>query len=253
MSAVKICAVVPTYQNPLTVEAVVAELLEQGLQVIVVDDGSDPPGQQAAGRCALLPGVFHVRREQNGGKGRAVVDGFARARALGFTHALQVDADGQHCLSDVGRFVKAAEDNPNALILGQPLFDASVPKGRLHGRKISVFWCRIETLSRKIEDPLCGFRVYPLQPCAALGPVGNRMDFDPEIAVRLVWAGVPTVNLKTKVRYLSPEEGGVSHFHMLRDNVRISWMHTRLVTWGIILALTWPFRRVARALSGGAR
>jgi hypothetical protein len=177
------------------------------------------------------------------------LDGFEKARSLGFTHALQMDADGQHAAEDIPRFLEASRRAPDAVILGDPIFDSSVPKGRLHGRKISVFWCMVETLGRKIKDPLCGYRVYPLAQCAQLGPVGARMDFDPEIAVRLVWAKVPVLNLPTKVRYLRAEDGGVSHFDMLRDNVRISWMHTRLVCAGIARILSWPLRRLTKILS----
>jgi len=236
------CALVPTYNNPKTVERVVRELLAAELDVIVVDDGSETPGREAVTRAGELDGVHAFLREKNGGKGAAVQDGFEHAYRLGYTHALQVDADGQHSLEDIPRFLEASAETPKALVLGHPLFDETVPRGRLIGRQISIFWCNIETLGRKIQDPLCGFRVYPLSACARLKRLSERMDFDPEIAVRLVWAGVPTVNLPTKVIYLSEEEGGVSNFHMFRDNVRISWMHTRLVTLGILLLLTWPIR-----------
>jgi glycosyltransferase involved in cell wall biosynthesis len=240
---VLICAIVPTYNNPLTVERVVEKLLSQGLPVVLIDDGSDTAGAEAARAAGTRPGVHLVLREKNGGKGAAVQDGFTLARELGFTHGLQVDADGQHDLNDVPLFVEAAAAHPNGVILGYPLFDESAPRGRLIGRKISIFWCNVETWGRKIVDPLCGFRIYPLDACAKLGPIGLRMDFDAEIAVRLIWDGVPAVNLPTGVRYLKPEEGGVSSFRMLRDNIRISWMHTRLVTRGIFRALGLLFRR----------
>jgi glycosyltransferase involved in cell wall biosynthesis len=248
MSPQKICALVPTFNNPLTIAKVTRDLRARGLEVVIVDDGSEEPGRRAAADLAGEEGVHLLVRDVNGGKGAAVQDGFRHALSLGFTHALQVDADGQHHLEDVPRFVAAAEETPEALVLGHPVFDASVPKGRLVGRQISIFWCAIETGGRKIVDPLCGFRVYPLSACARLGALGQRMDFDPEIAVRLVWQGVPLVNLPTQVIYLSAEEGGVSSFNMVKDNVRISWMHTRLVTIAIVLALTWPLRRVFRAL-----
>lgn len=232
-----VCAIVPTYNNPITVERVVQKLLSQGLDVVLVDDGSSEAGAAAAARAGSQEGVHLLRREKNGGKGAAVQDGFSWALKLGFTHGLQVDADGQHDLDDVPRLLSAARKNPEALILGYPLFDESAPKGRLIGRKISIFWCNLETWGKKIVDPLCGFRVYPLVACEKLGPLGKRMDFDAEIAVRLVWEGVPVINLPTKVRYLTPEEGGVSSFDMVRDNVRISWMHTRLITRGILRLL----------------
>lgn len=247
-----ICAVVPTYNNPITVERVVEKLLSQGLEVVLVDDGSDEPCRAAAQKAGNRAGVHLLRREKNGGKGAAVQDGFAWARKLGFTHGLQVDADGQHDLDDVPRLLEASRAKPEALILGYPIFDESAPKGRLIGRKISIFWCNLETWGKKIVDPLCGFRVYPLDACEKLGPLGRRMDFDAEIAVRLVWEGVETINLPTKVRYLTPAEGGVSSFDMVRDNLRISWMHTRLVTRGICRLARVSWGKVCRIFAQNA-
>jgi polyprenyl-phospho-N-acetylgalactosaminyl synthase len=220
------CAVIPTYDNPDTVRAVV-EQVRGSLPVIVVDDGSAAPGRavvEALGREGLAH-VFH--RPQNGGKGAAVTTGFELAKELGYTHALQVDADGQHALDDIPSFIDAARAQPSALILGAPVYDQSAPRGRLIGRQITRFWTNIETYGRVIDDPMCGFRVYPVAPACKLAQrCGKRMDFDIEIAVRLVWAGLPVVNLPTKVRY---PEGGVSHFDLVGDNLRISWMHSRLV------------------------
>ena len=134
-------------------------------------------------------------------------------------------------------------------MLGAPVFDDTVPKSRLKARQITIFWTNLETGGKVIEDPMCGFRVYPLKAALAAGASGDRMDFDPEIAVRMVWDRVPVVNLPTKVRYLSAEEGGVSHFKMFRDNALISWMHTRLVAAGMVRWVLGLFgwRRKARA------
>lgn len=223
------CLVIPTYNNPATIGKVVTEAHQHIRDIIVVNDGSAAPGREAT--LALeeqgLAEVIH--REVNGGKGAAVKSGIARALQRGFTHVLQIDGDGQHNLSDIPRFLEAAQASSDALILGQPKFDHTVPKARLWGRKLTNFWVHIETAGRVIADPMCGFRVYPVAAAAAVLPAANRMDFDPEVAVRLVWHGVPVVNLQTSVRYLTAEEGGVSHFAMGRDNARISWMHTRLV------------------------
>lgn len=220
------CGLIPTYDNPTTVGAVVLALREH-LPVVVVDDGSGPQGR-AAVEALGREGLAHVHhRARNGGKGAAVTTGFEVARELGYTHALQVDADGQHELGDVPAFLAAARERPEALILGAPRYDASAPKGRLIGRQITRFWTNIETFGRVIDDPMCGFRVYPLAPACEVAPrCGPRMDFDIEVAVRLVWQGLPVVNLPTRVRY---PEGGVSHFHLVRDNARISWMHSKLV------------------------
>lgn len=222
------CALIPTYDNPRTVRAVVERVRAHVPEVVVVDDGSGPEG--AAAVAALgRDGLARVtRRARNGGKGAAVKTGFAFARELGFTHALQVDADGQHALEDIPRFLATAQASPQALVLGAPRYDASAPKGRLIARKITLFWTDVEAGRGTITDPMCGFRVYPLDAALAAPRTGDRMDFDIEIAVRMAWMGVPIINLPTKVRYLARDEGGVSHFHLLRDNLRIGWMHTRL-------------------------
>ena len=241
---VRACAVVPTYENPRTVGTVVEELARHLPAVVVVDDGSTGPAREVLDGL-VARGIAVVRRhDRNRGKGAAVKTGLAAARELGFTHALQVDADGQHDLADVPRFLEAARAAPEALVLGQPVFDASVPSGRLRGRQVSIFWTTLETGGRVIADPLCGFRVYPVEAALRAGARGDRMDFDPEVAVRMVWGGCPVVNLPTRVRYLSPEQGGVSHFRMFRDNVRISWGHTRLCTLAIFRLLT--FRGLGR-------
>ena len=224
------CVVIPTYDNPQTIERVVAAVRAHLQDVFIVDDGSGPEGQAALRRLEALDGVRVHWRVHNGGKGAAVKDGLRRALGESFTHALQVDADGQHSIEDIPRLMSASRQQPNALVLGQPVFDASAPRARIWGRKISVFWVWLETLGRrgKIEDPLCGFRVYPLESAVAASARGDRMDFDPEIAVRLVWMGLPVVNVPTQVRYVSAEEGGISHYRAFRDNLLISLLHARL-------------------------
>jgi polyprenyl-phospho-N-acetylgalactosaminyl synthase len=160
---------------------------------------------------------------------------------------VQIDADGQHDADDIPRFIEASRAAPEALVLGQPLFDGSAPKSRLWGRKVSVFWCMVETASTKIGDPLCGYRVYPVDAAVKAAARGLAMEFDPEIAVRLVWSGVPVVHVATRVRYLSADEGGVSHYRGLRDTVRISVMHASLCAAGLWRLVTFPFRRSLRA------
>ncbi len=242
----RVCALIPTYENPRTIRAVVERVRAHLPDVVVVDDGSGPEGR-AAVEALGREGLAHVhRRARNGGKGAAVMEGFRLARDLGFTHAIQVDADGQHDLSDLPRFLEVHRAQPDALVLGQPTFDATAPTARLKGRKFSRFWTDLETGGRVIEDPLCGFRLYPLDTALRAGHCGDRMDFDVEIAVRMVWTGCPVVNLPTHVRYLSREEGGVSHFRMWRDNVRISWAHTRLCA-GALLRLATGRRLRARS------
>ena len=244
MSAFKPCVLIPTYDNPATVRAVVERVREHLTDVVVVDDGSGPEARAVLDSIAAEKLAHLHRRERNGGKGAAVKTGFEAALALGYTHALQVDADGQHALEDIPTFLETAKNKPEALILGQPVFDESAPKSRRAGREITRFWTNVEAGGPVIADPMCGFRVYPLREAIATHTRGDAMDFDPEIAVRMVWAGVPVVNLPTRVRYIAREEGGVSHFRMGRDNALISWMHTRLML--TLIARTLMFWRKGR-------
>ena len=219
------CAIVPCYNHGATAGAVVERLRAHGLAVIVVDDGSDA---ETARALRELQGVRLLRQEPNQGKGAAVARGLREAARLGYTHALQVDADGQHDLADVPRFLERGRAAPDALICGEPIYDQSVPRARLHGRVITQFWVWIETRGRARGDAMCGFRLYPVAPAAALlerAPLASGMSFDIEILVRLVWQGVRAESLPTRVVYPA---GGISHFRMLRDNLRISGTHARL-------------------------
>jgi glycosyltransferase involved in cell wall biosynthesis len=230
-----IVAVVPVFNHGEAVGAVVARLRGYGLPVILVNDGSNDACarilQTLADTAAAetrLPPVYLLAHPENRGKGTAVMTGFACAHAQGFSHALQVDADGQHDLDAAPAFLAAADEQPQAVINACPRYDASVPKGRLYARYLTHVWVWINTLSFRIPDSMCGFRIYPLAAAMPLLPVlarANRMDFDTEILVRLDWAATPIVNLPVAVRY---PVGGLSHFQPLRDNLRISAMHARL-------------------------
>ncbi|TSD79466.1 glycosyltransferase family 2 protein [Pseudomonas sp. KBS0710] len=222
------CALIPVYNHETAVPAVVHSLLNSGLPCLLVDDGSNPVCAAVLAQLATLDHVTLLTLPNNQGKGGAVMAGFREAARLGFTHALQVDADGQHDLREVDGFLDASRTHPNAVICGYPEYDDSVPKGRLYARYLTHVWVWINTLSLQIRDSMCGFRVYPLAPTLALmdsAYIGTRMDFDSDILVRLAWRNQPMRWLPTQVHY--PTDG-VSHFRLFRDNVRISAMHTRL-------------------------
>lgn len=224
------CVVIPTYDNPLTIRGVVEAVRAYVPDVIVVDDGSGAEGERAC-RTLEEEGLCHrIRFEPNQGKGAACLAGFAHALGLGFTHAAQVDGDGQHDLSKLPELLSTGEATPAALVLGYPVYDDTVPAVRRLARKITDFWVALEVGRGVIRDALIGFRLYPLESTLAAGVSGHRMDFDVEVAVRMSWAGVPIVNFPIPVRYLSQEEGGVSHFRPLLDNLAFSWLHTRLCT-----------------------
>ena len=223
------CVVIPCYNHGAMMAQVLTRLAPFGLPCIVVDDGSDAATQQALAQLqADFPALMLVRLAQNAGKGAAVIRGLEVARDAGYSHAVQVDADGQHAIEDIPQFLAEAERHPEALISGQPIYDDSIPRSRLYGRWVTHVWVWIETLSLSLKDSMCGFRVYPVAPTLALAQhiaLGRRMDFDTEVMVRLYWRGHPSYFIPTRVTY--PQDG-LSHFDALRDNLRISWMHTRL-------------------------
>jgi len=222
--------IVPFFNHEHAIRQTIAALKGHGYECWLVDDGSDarcgPVLQALAAEESAWLTV--IRCPVNRGKGIAVLTGFAAAFAAGCTHALQIDADGQHDFAAVPRIAGLARAHPDAIVTGVPVFDASAPAARRIGRKLTTFWVRVNTLSGVIDDAMCGFRVYPLAPIMKLSrreSFGSRMEFDPEILVRAVWAGMSVVSMPTSVTY--PLDG-VSHFRMWRDNVLISWMHTRL-------------------------
>ena len=242
--------VLPSYNTgPALLTQTVSAALAAWSPVWVVLDGCTD-GSAAALSAIAAPGLRVLALERNHGKGAAVRHALEAAAGAGFTHALVMDADGQHPAGHVRGFMQASAERPDAVILGLPQFGPEAPPVRVKGRRISNWWANLETLWAGIGDSLCGFRVYPVAPLLAAmarSPGMRRFDFDPEAAVRLVWRGVPTINLAVPVRYVPREEGGVSHFKYGRDNALLTWMHVRLV---LGLLIRWPMlvrRRAAPA------
>jgi glycosyltransferase involved in cell wall biosynthesis len=232
------CVLIPTYDNALTLEGVVRRVRDHVADVIVVDDGSHDDARSVAQKL-LESGLADVRfHDKNRGKGAAMLTGLQAADERGFSHAIQIDADGQHDTDDIPRFLEASRAEPDALVMGQPIFDATAPRLRIWARKVSVFWCRVETWSRRLGDPLCGYRVYPVAATLRTAFRARAMDVDAEAAVRLAWAGTPIAHVATRVRYLTAQEGGVSHFRPLLDTLHISIMHARLTFTALFLWLS---------------
>lgn len=223
------CVVIPCYNHGAMMAQVIARLRPFALPCIVVDDGSDAATREVLAQLDLQePDLMLIRLAENAGKGCAVIRGLQAAADAGFSHAVQVDADGQHAIEDIPRLLSLAQAHPTALISGQPIYDDSIPRSRLYGRWITHIWVWIETLSLQLKDSMCGFRVYPIGPTLQLAQrvaLGKRMDFDTEVMVRLYWQGHDSYFVPTRVTY--PADG-LSHFDALKDNCRISWMHTRL-------------------------
>jgi glycosyltransferase involved in cell wall biosynthesis len=222
---------IPAFNPGRLLAATVESAWASWPHVWVIVDGSTDASHEALVRDPR-PGLTVVVLPQNGGKGRAVLAGAERALGAGFTHALVMDADGQHPAARIADFMAASSESPEAMICGRPVFGPEAPRARLFGRKLSVGLVHLETSGKGAADPLFGFRVYPLRPLvAALEATrgGRRYDFDPEMAVRLAWAGTPAINLDAECVYVSKERGGVSHFRYLRDNLTMIAMHTRLI------------------------
>jgi glycosyltransferase involved in cell wall biosynthesis len=226
----KTCVIIPVYNHSEAIVHVGEALKPFGLSCYQVNDGSSEQCSAVLRRIAGQENnwITLYERERNGGKGAAVMDGLQLAIAGGFSHAIQIDADGQHRLADISRFLAASEQHPDNLILGKPRFDATVPKKRLYGRQFTNLWIWVNTLSVAIADGMCGFRCYPLAAVDKLlksVQMGQRMDFDIEVVVRLYWQGVDVVNIDTEVQY--PLDG-ISHFQMVQDNLLISRKHAQL-------------------------
>jgi glycosyltransferase involved in cell wall biosynthesis len=228
---------IPSYNSGAQLLTTVQSALAQWAPICVVVDGStDHSGQALQHYLADTPELEDrlrvIVQSVNQGKGAAVLEGLDAAHAAGFTHALTMDADGQHPARLIPQFMTVSIANPDAMIMGKPVFDAAAPRVRVYGRQISNAWAKLETLWSGIDDSLYGFRVYPITDLQAImrrQKWMRRFDFDPEAAVRLSWRGVRAINLPAPVRYLSSEEGGVSHFRYLRDNTLLTWMHMRLL------------------------
>jgi glycosyltransferase involved in cell wall biosynthesis len=223
------CVLIPVFNHEHTIAAVVAAARNHRLPCILVDDGSGPSCARALDALAAAdPGVQVLRLPANLGKGGAVAAGLRAAARQRFTHALQLDADGQHDVHDLPGFLAASGKEPRAVICGRPNFGPDMPRSRFYGRYLTHVFVWLNTLSFDIPDAMCGFRVYPVAELVRLlneERPGSRMDFDIEVLVRLHWRGVPMRWLDTRVGY--PQDG-ISHFRLGLDNLLITRMHLRL-------------------------
>ncbi|MFI5315839.1 MAG: glycosyltransferase family 2 protein [Myxococcota bacterium] len=233
---------IPCFEHGEPLRAVIESLVRYDLPCLVVDDGSGPKTQAVLAELARAHDFVRVRRlASNRGKGVALKLGFELAAGLGFTHAVCLDADGQHDATAVPRFLEAMRKEPDALVLGDPIFDESAPRSRIWARQLSRAAVWIATLSFEIRDPLCGMRGVPLAAALRvmkLDPLGARMEFDPEFAVRSVFEGVPIRNLPVRVVYPSD---GLSHFDVGRDFPVMGATYLRL--WRDMLARAPALRR----------
>jgi glycosyltransferase involved in cell wall biosynthesis len=246
---------IPSYNPGVKVYETVRDARRHWSPVWVVVDGSDDGTSEGLRDMARADeGLRVIVIERNRGKGNAVLHGITLAASEGFTHALTMDSDGQHPPGLIPQFMARSVAEPRALVLGVPVFDSSAPAIRVQGRKLSNWWANVETGGGGIGDSLYGFRIYPIADLIAVmrrQPWMRRFDFDPEAAVRLVWRGLEPVNIPAPVKYLTPAEGGVSHFNYLRDNILLTWMHTRLVLESLLRMPFLIWRRLRHSREGG--
>ena len=224
---------IPSYNPGEKVYATVRAAREQWQPVWLVIDGStDGTAEGLQAMAAQDEGLRVIVLDHNQGKGAAVLHGINLAASYGYSHVLTMDSDGQHPAEQIGTFMAASMRQPEAMVLGVPVFEASAPALRVQGRRVSNAWANLETLWAGIGDSLFGFRIYPIAPLQRVmryQPWMRHFDFDPEAVVRLCWYGIKPINLPAKVRYYRADEGGVSHFNYLRDNLLLTWMHLRLL------------------------
>ena len=243
--------IIPSYNTGAKLVETVRQALAHWQPVWVVMDGSTDDSAAALKTLVWPESTLRIiYLERNSGKGAAVLQAMLAAEREGFTHALVLDADGQHASADITRFMQASQKNPGAMILGVPEFAADAPASRRHGRLVGNWWANLETFWGGIGDSLFGFRVYPIRESVHILKSirgARRFDFDTELAVRLFWAGVVPLNLSTPVQYFKPAEGGSSHFHYLRDNLLLIRRHTLLVLEMLPqLRRIWKLRHQAR-------
>lgn len=241
---------IPSYNPGTLVLDTVRAARQHWNPVWVVIDGSTDESPALLQHMATEDaGLRILALPHNSGKGAAVLHGLQQAAQQGYTHVLTMDSDGQHPAELIPDFMRASLAQPQAMVLGVPVFAADAPRARVYGRKISNFWAQFETLWHGIGDSLYGFRVYPVAPLLRIMQGQHwmrRFDFDPEAAVRMAWAGVPARNIQAPVRYLDRTQGGVSHFQYLRDNMLLTWMHLRLLAgfvWRLPLLICRKLRR----------
>ncbi|PKO58114.1 MAG: glycosyl transferase family 2 [Betaproteobacteria bacterium HGW-Betaproteobacteria-19] len=231
---------IPSYNpGPKVFDTVSAARAQWSPVWVVVDGSTDGTAEQLQALAAADEGLQVFVLPENQGKGAAVLHGLDEAARRGYSHVLTMDSDGQHPADLIPRFMSTSIASPACMILGKPVFDASAPLLRVRGRKVSNAWANLETLWMGIGDSLYGFRVYPVQALRKVmraHPWMRRFDFDPEAVVRLAWAGVNPINIDAPVKYFRADEGGVSHFNYLRDNILLTWMHSRLLV-GFVLRL----------------
>ena len=221
----KVCVIIPTYNNAGTIVEVISGVTAYCQDVIVVNDGSTDETASILQR--LSTPVTLVSYPKNQGKGHALVKGFQKARELGFSHAITIDADGQHFPADIPILLNKMEEKPEAIIVGcRNLTEKNMPRQNTFANKFSNFWFRLQT-GISLPDTQSGFRLYNLKALRWLPLITSRYEAELELLVFAAWTGCPISSVSVRV-YYPPVEKRVSHFRPVYDFFRISVLNTIL-------------------------
>jgi len=232
MSQNRYCIIIPTYNNCRTVADVVARSVSVCRDVIVVNDGST---DQTAQILADVD-VTVLTHERNRGKGQALKTGLKYASTHGYTHAVTIDADGQHFPEDIPVLMEASDNNPKDMIVGcRNLTSDNMPRGNTFANRFSNFWFRLQT-TQKLEDTQSGFRIYPLDSVYGLWLLTSRYEAELELMVYAAWHGVKMRGVGVRVLY-QPEGERVSHFRPFRDFLRITVLNTFLCFGAVLVGI----------------
>lgn len=235
----KLCILVPTYNNAGTLPAVLKDILTYSSHILVVNDGSTDDTCEI---LAQFPTIHTLQFEQNQGKGKALQKGFEKARELGYQYAITIDSDGQHLAKDLPAFLSEIEEHPGALLVGaRNMLQENVPGTSSFGHKFSNFWYRIET-GIDLPDTQSGYRLYPIERLSNMKFFTGKYEFEIEVLVRAAWAGIEVLPVPIEV-YYPPQEERISHFRKVPDFTRISLLNTLLVLIAFLFVKPWHFIR----------
>jgi len=224
------CVIIPTYNNATTIAQIVSRALRYTPDIIVVDDGST---DQTINNLSIFKKQIHlISYPVNRGKGFAISKGFDKAEALGYTHAITLDSDGQHFPEDIPLFIKTTEEHPDTMLVGHRCSVENVPSKNTFANKFANFWFTVQTTKRDV-DTQCGYRLYPLQKMHGLRPITSRYEAELELLVRMAWRDYPIYSVSIQV-YYPPIEQRISHFRPGIDFLRISMLNTVLTLSAII-------------------
>ena len=235
----KCCVIIPTYNNHQTLEQVINDVLEYTDQLVVVNDGSTDNTEEILSKFNHIDIVSYPK---NKGKGYALRKGFRFAWNKGYEYAITIDSDGQHFASDLPNFVKAIEENQNAIIIGNRNMEQDgIPGKSSFGNRFSNFWFKFET-GITVPDTQSGYRLYPLKPLSKIHFFTKKFEFEIEVIVRAAWKGVNIIDVPIQI-YYAPKETRVSHFRPFRDFSRVSVLNSILVIYALLIVKPFEFIR----------